>query len=117
MRSLSVVYETHSIGLVDDGLQAAAVIAWLVHTKIVYSDVTVDTSQNLPPTMVSLFNMPTTAIRCAFTWTTPLSQPRFETRTKVLPWQHFAAVVLFCRHGQAVNLGHGVFSRSRQCGR
>lgn len=37
------------------GSQGAAVIAWLVHTKVVYTDVTVDTSQNLPPTMVSLF--------------------------------------------------------------
>lgn len=34
------------------GGQFCAIIAWLVHTKIVYADVTVDTSQNLPPTMV-----------------------------------------------------------------
>ena len=51
-------------GLVDGGLQAAAVIAWLVHTKIVYTDVTVDTSQNLPPTMVSPFIWSITAPAC-----------------------------------------------------
>ena len=52
-------------GLVDGGLQAAAVIAWLVHTKIVYTDVTVDTSQNLPPTMVSLCCMLTLRLAVA----------------------------------------------------
>ena len=52
---------THSPGLGDGGLQAAAIIAWLVHTKIVYTDVTVDTSQNLPPTMVTPFPHTNTA--------------------------------------------------------
>jgi hypothetical protein len=43
------------------GGQGCAIIAWLVHTKVAYGEVTVDTSQNLPPTMVRAMHARDTA--------------------------------------------------------
>ena len=34
------------------GGQSAAIIAWLVHSKVAYGELNLTTTQNLPPTMV-----------------------------------------------------------------